>query len=379
MSLRALPEIVQPAGRMRLNPGVSVLTRLSNWTERGLPRRLRARTRGVLDAAYAPGAGCAGGSSSPWCDAVLAIEHREQQVSGADLRVPESVGHRKGALGDHLPGRRAKDAGRLVKGMRAIARRQIDRLTDRSKLAVLPDRRENPRGEAVSDLQAADQQMKWVNFTMLQRRGSFGRRPDDAPGIRGEPFKRWHRRPPAGTLRPWQLSPAPPWLAHRSVARLAPGAGRRSVPGDRRDRVRQGSPGRAHHRPARGVHELVSHSVGTNNRRMQVRRCHPALAEQIPDLPSPREGKKQMLGLDGRAPQHPRLILNQQNELRRITAKQAHQSIMTDRCLIDTPRDCMSASLTHHRPLRRDPSSQAGRVWWAMGGGFTTASEHRET
>ena len=316
--------------------------------------------------------------------AVLAIEHREQQVSGADLGVPESVGHRKGPLGDHSPGGRAKDAGRLVKRMRAIARRQIDRLTDRAKLAVFPDRRENPRREAVRDLQAADQQMKWVDFAMLQQRGGFGGRPDGAPGIRGEPFKRRHRRPRRPRL-----------LGHRRVHQLRSGlriaqgrASRRvlrvdqspeivetEIVKDRLDapiidqreeymhtvRATLPSLGRHCYRPQQNLlagsrsakpsqHEVVSHSVGTNNRRMQVRRGHPALSEQIPDLPSPREGKEQMLRLNARAPQHPRLILSQQNELRRITAKQAHQSIMTDRCLTSTRLDYMSAGLTHHRP-----------------------------
>lgn len=63
-------------------------------------------------------------------------------------------------------------------------------------------------------------------------------------------------------------------------------------------------------------HELVSHSVATNDRSMQIPRCDTALTKQIADMPSPRESEEQMLGLDGRMPQHPRLILSQENELR---------------------------------------------------------------
>jgi hypothetical protein len=65
-------------------------------------------------------------------------------------------------------------------------------------------------------------------------------------------------------------------------------------------------------------HELVSHTVRTNDRRMQLPSCDAALAEQVPDLPppAPREGEQQMLGLDGRPSEHPCLVLGQQNEIR---------------------------------------------------------------
>jgi hypothetical protein len=73
-------------------------------------------------------------------------------------------------------------------------------------------------------------------------------------------------------------------------------------------------------------HKLIAHTDSTNDGRVQLPARNAALEEQVADrpLPTSRQGKQEMLGLNTRPSEHPRLVLGQQKHIRRVTAKQTH-------------------------------------------------------
>lgn len=84
-------------------------------------------------------------------------------------------------------------------------------------------------------------------------------------------------------------------------------------------------------------HEFVPETLAADDRRVDAPGGDAAPDQQVADRPAPREGEQQMHRLDPGPPENPGRVLGQQQQIRRVTAKQAHPVIIANRCVSRPP------------------------------------------
>lgn len=201
--------------------------------------------------------------------------------------------------------------------------------------------------------------MQRLHVVMLEHRGALHRRPDRTLRLVGETLEHRRPRPRAGwrpvKAHPHQLAsqaigsdrrsarripsvderldivdPDPAEYRRRSAVQLEPEqdvlAARAERASCRRDIDRPlERRGRSRRPRDQSQYKIPTGPAGTHDRGVDIACTDTPLPQQPLHVPPPSEREEQMLRLDRRAAEHPRLILSQQDQVVRLVGKEPHR------------------------------------------------------